>query len=157
MGTGDAAGFIVERSPTAGGDFVVLGPVDVVAGGGGYLFHDASPLVGTNFYRLRVLHNGGNATYSNVVALSPGGSSLSVTVFPNPVTTVLNVAIGGSVVSRYRVSLFTATGQLVYSGEQTLQTGSVVIHRTTNMVSGIYMLRVDGPQEAGRVFKVLLQ
>jgi hypothetical protein len=33
-----------------------------------------------------------------------------------------------------------------------------VIHRTTNMAPGVYVLRVDG-QEAGsgRVFKVLLQ
>jgi hypothetical protein len=158
VGTGDASVFIVERSGTAGGDFVALGPVDVVAGGHGYLFRDASPLAGTNFYRLRVLRNGGNAAYSNVVALSSGGSSLSITVFPNPVTTELNVAIDGSQTVRYRVSLFTATGQLVYSGEQTLQTGSVVIRRTTNMVPGIYMLRVDGQEAgAGRVFKVLLQ
>jgi hypothetical protein len=159
VGTGDAAVFIVERSGTAGGDFVALGPVDVVVGGGGYLFRDASPLAGTNFYRLRVMRNSGNVIYSNVVVLASGGSSLSITVFPNPVTTELNVAIDGLQASRYRFSLFTATGQLVYSGEQTLQTGSVVIHRTTNMVPGLYMLRVDSSQAggSGRVFKVLLQ
>jgi len=81
-----------------------------------------------------------------------------VSVFPNPVTTELNVSIAGAQSGRYRLALYTSTGQCVYSGEQTLQTGSVVIRRTTNMVPGIYMLRVDG-QEAGsgRVFKVLLQ
>ncbi len=159
VGTGSGAMFIVERSGMAGGDFVALGQVDVAADGGGYVFRDARPLAGTNFYRLRIVGNGGNATYSNVVALSFGGSSLSITVFPNPVTTELNVAIDGSLTSRYRFSLFTATGQLVYSGEQSLQTGSVVIHRTTNMVPGLYMLRVDDSQAAGsgRVFKVLLQ
>ena len=158
VGTGDGSLFIVERSSTAGGDFVALGSVDVAAGGGGYSFRDASPFAGTNFYRLRVLRNGGNAVYSNVVSLSSGGSVLSITVFPNPVTTELNVAINGSRVGRFRLSLFTATGQLVYSGEQTLQSGSVVIQRTTNMTPGIYMLRVDGQDAgAGRVFKILLQ
>ncbi len=40
-----------------------------------------------------------------------------------------------------------------------MQAGSMVIHRTTNMVPGLYMLRVDdGPLAgAGRVFKVLLK
>lgn len=160
VGTGDASvqQYIVERSAVSGGDFVALGPVDVVAGGGGYLFRDVSPVAGTNFYRLHIVRSGGNASYSNVVALSSGGSALVVSVFPNPVTTELNVSIAGAQSGRYRLALYTSTGQCVYSGEQTLQTGSVVIRRTTNMVPGIYMLRVDG-QEAGsgRVFKVLLQ
>jgi hypothetical protein len=151
--------FMVERSATGGGDFVALGPVEVqAAGGGGYLFRDVSPLTGTNFYRLHVLRNGGNATYSNVVALSSDGSAVAITVFPNPVTTELNVGIEGQRAGSYRLSLYTTTGQCVYTGEQTLQTGSVVIRRTTNMVPGIYLLRVDGQGPGlGRVFKVLLK
>ena len=151
--------FIVQRSAAAGGDFVALGPVEVqAAGGGGYVFRDASPLAGTNFYRLQVLHDGGNASYSNVVALSPGGPAVAISVFPNPVTTELTIAIEGRQASRYRFSMYTTTGQCVYAGEQTLQMGSVVIRRTTNMVPGIYLLRVDGQDPgSGRVFKLLLQ
>jgi hypothetical protein len=160
VGASDASvqQFIVERSSASGGGFVALGPVDVDVSSGGYLFHDESPLAGTNFYRLRVVRTSGNTTYSNVVALSVDGSSLAMSVFPNPVTTELNVAVTGTSVSRYRFSLYTATGQCVYSGGQTLSSGSVVIRRTTNMVPGFYLLRVDGDLAgSGRVFKVLLQ
>ncbi len=160
VGTGDASvqQYIVERSAVSGGDFVALGTVDADVASGGYSFRDARPLAGSNYYRLRVVRIRGNTTFSNVVALSVDGSSLSMSVFPNPVTTELNVTVAGTAVGRYRFSLFTAAGQCVYSGEQTLASGSVVIHRTTNMFPGIYMLRVDGELAgSGRVFKILLQ
>ncbi len=161
VGTNDASvqHFIVERRVGSAADFTALGAVDANNGGGGYSWRDASPGAGANFYRLRVVHSGGNTTYTNVVALSSGdGSALVVTVFPNPVTTALNVAIEGSQTASYKLYLFTATGQLMYSGEQTLQRGSVVIRRTTNMLPGMYILKVDA-QAAGasRVFKILLQ
>jgi hypothetical protein len=79
--------YVVERSGD-GRTFLALGTVAATndIGTKNYSYPDASPLTGTNFYRLRIIENTGAARYSSIVimkAASDVGQHLSI--YPNPV------------------------------------------------------------------------
>ena len=86
-GESDIEGYVVERSGD-GKTFMALGTVVATNGIGNanYNYLDASPLTGTNYYRLRIIEISGALRYSSVVtmkAASDAGQHISV--YPNPV------------------------------------------------------------------------
>ncbi|MGZ3879238.1 MAG: MBG domain-containing protein, partial [Mucilaginibacter sp.] len=89
--------FTVERSTDNGKTFNVLGGVNA-AGMGSYSFLDTKPIVGQNLYRLKQEDINNKITYSKVVPISYSDLSNNFTknkisVFPNPVSSEINLAI----------------------------------------------------------------
>ncbi|HVZ97031.1 MAG TPA: T9SS type A sorting domain-containing protein, partial [Chitinophagaceae bacterium] len=84
----DANKFVIERSSN-GINFTDIGEVAAMGNanpGNAYRFIDATPLPGINYYRLRLVDNSNNVTYSLVRQLTFNNMVSAVKVFPNPVT-----------------------------------------------------------------------
>jgi hypothetical protein len=86
--------FIVERSAD-GRDFTAIGKV--AAGGNSsttrwYQFNDASPLAGTNFYRLRIIDQDGNSELSKIARVYVG-KEIHIGITPNPARNFVNVYV----------------------------------------------------------------
>lgn len=78
--------FVIERSSN-GSDFTDIGKVNASGNNSGnnYQFIDATPMPGINYYRLKLIDNSNNITYSVVRQLNFNEVS-PIKVFPNPVT-----------------------------------------------------------------------
>ena len=139
--------FQVERSA----DGEIWSTIGVVAAQGNssmpsnYAFTDASPLAGTNFYRLRMSDLDNSYGYTEVKVIRTSMVS-AVSFFPNPAKDYVNVSLGTnggtSTASRIDVRLMNMAGQVMQ--EKTAQAGSgvVVTFAVSNFPAGVYILTV---------------
>ncbi|MBC7937914.1 MAG: choice-of-anchor D domain-containing protein [Rhizobacter sp.] len=93
----NTAFFLVERSAD-GIHFSSIGNVAANNTSGIHLYdlEDRQPLDGISYYRLKQTDIGGIFTYSDIVAINRNNAQISMTVFPNPVTDIVNVVFAPS-------------------------------------------------------------
>ena len=88
----------IQRSSNAN-DFITIG-VSKATGNGTqkaeYGFNDAKPLLGNNYYRLKVLDTDGKITYSNIVLVNMNNSNLNTLIYPVPANNILTVETNGN-------------------------------------------------------------
>jgi hypothetical protein len=136
--------YIVERADDSKGTFTSVG---TVSGSNtqtsiAYDFVDHTPGGGEYYYRLKIIQPDNSFVYSNVVLIKSASDDL-VSVFPNPVTDVLNIKLQGNIGQRYSVKLVNVAGQQVFSTEQFIpQNGSLIYHRDKRINTGIYFLQI---------------
>jgi len=58
-----------------------------------YAFNDAKPLAGVSYYRLKMTDKDGAVKYTAIVTVN-NKSAVAVNIYPNPVTTEINVQHG---------------------------------------------------------------
>lgn len=105
--------------------------------GSTYQYADVSKTVSTQFYRLRLVDNDGTFKYSSVVAVN-GKASLSLALFPNPVTNTIILshpkAIAGAAVKVVGID-----GKILST--QKVQTGATQTSiDATRLVKGNYVV-----------------
>ncbi len=107
--------FNVERS-TDGHAYELLGTV-LAAGNSDekktYDFTDFNAPSGNNYYRLRMIDNDGQFTYSNIVTV--GSVNNSFTVYPNPATE--RVFLDGEILRNGAIAVMDITGKIVYEAD----------------------------------------
>ncbi len=86
--------YIIERSATGTSNWIYLG--NVAAAGNSlvkrnYAFTDKAPLLGGNYYRLKMEDIDGKYKYTNIRFLDFSDKANDVNVFPNPANSVLNL------------------------------------------------------------------
>lgn len=102
---------------------------------------------GTNkvHYRIKLLDEEGQASYSNALRFSFGTAEESrLTVFPNPVKNNLQVQVSSTVAAPLRVDLFNPAGQNVYTVNGYAQPGvnAVALPNINSRASGVCLLKV---------------
>jgi len=130
--------FEVERSAN-GIEFQSLGNGPSTAP---YWKIDPMPSPGNNFYRIKQYDKNGAITYSQTIAVRFEPSVIA-SVFPNPITSVINVRINTTTSGQYTVSIADATGRVVY--EEKLMTGGFGKTISFNMAhhtSQVYIITV---------------
>jgi hypothetical protein len=141
---GDVVEYIVERSAASNSPYTAIGKVTARPGGGRnmYAFTDENPLGGMNYYRLRMVTKSNKEKYTNIVGVRTSVVS-SISLYPNPVSTQLNINIAGRQKDTYKLSLMNAAGQVVHEQiVQNVQQATVPYVRKSNVTSGIYMLHI---------------
>ncbi|MBS1662799.1 MAG: T9SS type A sorting domain-containing protein [Bacteroidetes bacterium] len=132
--------FTVQRSK----DGVAWEPVMQVVGSQGtnvYSATDAVPMDGVSFYKLVVLGQDGAVTYSSVAAVNMGGSATaSVSVYPNPVASLLTIA--SSRAGGFSVSLVSQLGQVMTVVRS--ENGNQVQMNVMSLPAGVYFVRISG-------------
>jgi len=80
-----------------------------------YAAYDASPIAGTNYYRIRVREVSGKIVYSKILKVEIGGKQLAFSLYPNPVSGG-QVTLGLSASQgKYSVQVVNANGQVILS------------------------------------------
>jgi hypothetical protein len=147
------AGFDIERSAD-GRAFSKIGIVYSKADKGtskeklAYDYIDASPLAGTNYYRLRQVDQDGKSEYSKIEQVTFGSAS-GVKVYPNPATSTVNVeASENSKIAVYnmigqRINISAAgSGRVKVLDVSTLAAGNYTIQVMDNAVSSSHKLTI---------------
>ncbi|MDR3712772.1 MAG: T9SS type A sorting domain-containing protein [Puia sp.] len=138
-------GFTVQRSTQAVSGFAAIGTVAANPSSTDepYTYSDNDPAGGANYYRLEIQHADDKVTYSNIVVLK-GNAGWQVSVYPNPITDLLNINIRGERSQDYAISLYNITGQTLYTSVQSnIQSSTIIYHRNPGIAPGWYFLRVN--------------
>jgi hypothetical protein len=145
--------FIVERSKN-GIDFSEIGRV--TANGrsqNSYVFDDAQPAKGLNFYRLKQMDRNGSSKYSAIINVYFGDAGMNeLKLFPIPVQSTLNVVFGGSGDNLF-IQVYDAGGKMIRNERK--QSVSTFTVETATLAKGTYWIVVsDGiTQQKGRFVK----
>ena len=142
------SGFEIERSRNAE-EFERIGFVSAKGNGTTsqrYSFTDHSPYSGINYYRLKQIDADGKFTYSEVKAVSLGFSGPSVWVYPNPVSSVLNIRHAGK---KGVIQIVDAAGRLRMKSAASSSGESAL--NVSDLPSGVYFYRLGA--ESGTFVK----
>jgi hypothetical protein len=139
--------FTVERSGNAR-DFVPIGRV--AASGNSqqtvnYGFTDTDPLMGLNYYRLRMVDLDGTTDVSNTVVVMMAGNGDRLMAYPNPVEDLLNVAMDLRVDGAAQLEVLDALGRVVQSRPIQVNAGRNLLDLDAGMLkAGTYAVRLVG-------------
>jgi hypothetical protein len=139
--------FVIERSGDTGG----YDSIGVVTGLNNnnqttYIYSDSHMLNGNNYYRLRQVDMDGVIRYSKVVSLYDMQQEAAprMNVYPNPAVATLSFSINSTSTQQIFVQIYSISGVLLQTSEQTLNAGtnlqSIAVN---NLKSGNYFLKVS--------------
>jgi hypothetical protein len=148
--------FVVERAHVAMTEQCTIGkcdsPIDFeeigrVAGAGNsssllsYVFTDAFPKAGVNFYRLRIVDKNNAITYSPTVSVMVDVLNPNMVAYPNPTQDVLHVKLSGTPGSEAVISMYSIDGKLVWKQNNAMIDGVAELEiPTCDFSAGTYIL-----------------
>lgn len=118
--------------------FSTIGSVTSTGSTATYTFFDNQPFEGNNYYRLKMVEEDGETSYSNIVVISGNKNGSSVIIAPIPATTTVTVTNADATMNGKPVSITDMQGRDVYRFIMNTVT-MVDVH---NWPAGIYMLRL---------------
>lgn len=127
----------LERSAD-GNQFITLGKVNataIAAATKTYNYTDATPLLGSNFYRIKQIDKNGDVNYSKIVLIK-FAHSLDLNVWPNPAHGLVNIR---SQVAIKQVSLIDITGKQL----QILVQQTAGVYKLPIVAAGTYFLQIE--------------
>ncbi len=127
--------FEIERS-TNGTDFIKIGEVKGNATSqkiNNYSFRDFAPVNGLNYYRLKQLDFSGNFAYSDIKFVNFDLNEITFTIFPNPVTDIINFSETVTAVEIYNM-----LGVVVFRNKNSVSS----IQIPNNLIKGVYVLKM---------------
>lgn len=148
--------YVVERSAD-GRSFAAGGNVVATGNRGGdvsYGWLDATPLSGSNFYRIKSVGLNGEIKYSPIVKVLTGKVLPSFTIAPNPVEgSVVNVQFKNQLAGRYTLRLLAPTGEAVFTSVKEHQGGNStqVVQLPSTIARGAYQLEIISPDKVREV------
>ncbi len=155
---GDAGGttYQVERKNENNSDFEFIGAVQGNSGAGSYNFIDNNFGRGANLYRLKIVSADGKFAYSNTVQIITQSTD-QISVYPNPVSNILNINIQSTQTQRFQVGLYNIAGQVIFTGSPvSIQNSTIVYYRDASVAPGLYFLKVKNLSSGeSTVYKVM--
>lgn len=119
------------------------------AGVNEYSFLHLTPVVGKNYYRLKIVDKDGAYVYSTTIIVDFAGSN-KISVYPNPFTSTLQVTGNGN---KNTVRVLDVNGKVILTQ---VFNGSGIVLDVSNLAAGTYMVQVnDGTKP--QIFKVQKQ
>jgi hypothetical protein len=146
----------VEKS-TDGTNFSEVAAV-AATDAGTYNWLDATPVNGSNYYRIVSVGTNGQLQYSSIVEVTIGEAPVSmIAVYPNPIVgNNIGLQLTNMAQGQYRVRLLDDIGQTIQTTEFMYNGGSVVQDiQAGNLAQGTYLLEVTGPSGSVHTLKVV--
>jgi uncharacterized repeat protein (TIGR01451 family) len=134
----------IERS-VDGVNFVKIG-VRQASGAASYLFSDASPATGHNYYRLKMIDEDGRYSYSTIVVINTKKSALITSaIYPNPSPNgIISVNINGKINGFCRIDVLDLNGRQVLGqvvGFMAAESYSTTLN-LGRLLKGMYLVRI---------------
>ncbi|HQV77807.1 MAG TPA: T9SS type A sorting domain-containing protein [Chitinophagales bacterium] len=112
-----------------------------------YSYDDVNPIIGNNYYRLRILDNDATFEFSNVINIPVENISTEgiMSLYPNPTNDNVNIVINSNSNYSTDISIINLLGQEMLSIPINISKGTSTIHLNTNeLASGTYMIYLLG-------------
>lgn len=144
----DMSTYVIERSSN-GIDFTAIGQTsprsnqfDRVS----YSYSDATPLSGTNFYRIKAIELSGKNVYTKSLRVDIGRSPKGISLYPNPVRgTEVNIGFT-ALKGQYSLNVLNSAGQVVYRQQLNHAGGTVAqsVALPASLKAGVYNVLITG-------------
>jgi Concanavalin A-like lectin/glucanases superfamily/Secretion system C-terminal sorting domain len=138
--------FEVERS-SDGNNFSTIGRINAAGNSTdklNYSYTDAAPLPKTNFYRLKMIDIDGSFNYSRIVIIKNNTGLLTMELFPNPVSDVLQLQLPNAKRETVIISITDAVGKIMYTRTTQLNEGNNAVSiPVLHLSKGMHYLSVD--------------
>ena len=132
--------YVVERSAN-GISFVSIGSI-LGSTANSYTYVDATPLIGRNYYRIRVTNASGAVAYT-VIRMLNYNKDVKVQTYPNPVVSSLQITLPDMLGSRtLQLQVYNNQGQLVLS-KIAAQAATTEVLAVDKLAAGSYLLKVS--------------
>jgi hypothetical protein len=112
------------------------------------LLHSQAQKGATNYYRLKIIDANGTVTYS-VVRTVKLGAAISVSIYPNPATNILNIKYNKTGIQQLNINIYDEQGRLVKT-EQRNNPGSLITIDTKMLTNGFYVVELKTNTETER-------
>ena len=145
----DVAGYVIERSAN-GTDFAAIGqqaPTSNQDDRADYSAFDASPLAGTNYYRVKAEETTGKIVYSKVLSVSLGLTTQSLRLYPNPVKgSQVNISLSNIRGGQYDLRVVNMAGQDIVKQRISSQGSTITetIDLPAAVAPGVYHMIITG-------------
>lgn len=137
--------FVVERS-SDGVNFTSIGQVAAAGNSNAvrtYSFTDRNPLKGNNYYRLKTVDKDNSSRFSNTRNVRNEGVA-DVTLYPNPVTDKVSLAINTDKATEGQLSISDISGKIIYSRSVKLAAGNTTLPISlSNISTGSYIMKIQ--------------
>ncbi len=144
----DMSTYVIERSSN-GIDFTAIGQIaprsnqfDRVS----YSYTDATPLSGTNFYRIKAIELSGKNVYTKSLRVDIGRNPKGISLYPNPVRgTEVNIGFT-ALKGQYSLNVLNSAGQVVYRQQLNHAGGTVAqsVSLPASLKAGVYNVLITG-------------
>lgn len=144
--------FIIEESQN-GTSFKNISAVKAASTSGmnNYSFIHSNPSEGVHFYRLKMMDIDGRYTYSKVVKAVFNNKDISLLVYPNPATSILNVRMNSGKKGNTMLRITDISGKEVYRKLIFVNTGINTNYiNVQKLPAGIYYLNMDVNGKSGK-------
>ena len=167
----------VQRSAngTSFDNVSIVVPTGNTCGTAQYSKMDATPLRGTNFYRVKGVKENGDTFYSTIVKVIPGrdqavnmtketlastNKQKVISVYPNPVIDkTIHVQFTNQVGGSYRIEVINREGQVMYKEISSISNNnfnkSIQLEKTAS--SGNYELKITLPDGSINVIQLMIK
>jgi hypothetical protein len=158
MTESDVVEYSLERSSN-GRNFSSVAQFNPVSNNGGkadYQYLDASPLSGTNFYRIKATETNGKVVYSDVARINIGGRNTALNLYPNPVKgNFIGLQVDNLPAGKYFIKIYNSSAQVVNNQSLDHEGGSVSqTVSLNNLKPGIYTFEINGALKLQKQFIV---
>jgi SdrD B-like domain/Secretion system C-terminal sorting domain len=140
--------FDVERS-TDGHSFRQIGRVTTLSGqlnsNANYTYLDITAQRGINYYRLAMVDNNGNYTYSKTIMVNVDIKGISVMiVYPNPFSTRVQIRVNADNAEKVAINIINSNGVLMSTQSAQTQVGdnNITINKVDALPGGVYYIEV---------------
>jgi len=140
--------FDIERS-TDGNNFRQIGKINTASGqlnsNANYTYLDITAQRGTNYYRLAMVDNNGNYTYSKTIMVNVDIKGISVMiVYPNPFSKRVQIRVSSDKAEKVAINIINSSGVLMSTQDAQTQVGdnNININKVDALPGGIYYIEV---------------
>ncbi|MGN6248535.1 MAG: T9SS type A sorting domain-containing protein [Ginsengibacter sp.] len=150
--------FEIQRS-SSNSDFVTIGSVEangITAKSNNYTFRDKEPLDGNNYYRLKLIGDEGEFTYSSTALVRFNFKTISI--YPNPVKDRIFIANNENFSNKKNIiaELLDYSGKIlskqVFKAEDNNNLTFYIPNRVANGMYLLVLTNVDGVKQVKKVF-----
>jgi SdrD B-like domain/Secretion system C-terminal sorting domain len=140
--------FDIERS-TDGNSFRQVGRVNTLSGqlnsNANYTYMDITAQRGTNFYRLAIVDNNGNYTYSKTIMVTVDVKGISVMiVYPNPFSKRVQIRVTADKAEKVAINIINSNGILMstQNAQTVVGDNNIPINKVDALPGGVYYIEV---------------
>jgi len=137
----DAAGkqFIIERSSSKA-NWLPVSTTLLSSGNKNYQFVDINPIEGISFYRLKIIDQSGQSSYSTLQQVNIIPSSERLKIYPNPAKD--KITIEGELSVDTEIKFFSSEGKLIFT-KHIRSTQQKLDLNLPGLATGIYFLQIN--------------
>lgn len=134
----DVVRYEIEKSGTPGNFSYLTTIYSLQRAQWQYSAFDNNPVIGWNYYRLKIIDKSGHVTYSEIRKVKFNQGMQEVKIFPNPTTDVLNVQLPTSY-AKVVLQLYASDGRLIFARQPS---GNNIQLNVSSLPAGAYILRI---------------